>query len=350
MDKPFIPSDRPSVPDTRPPVPVNFRTLDLNLLRVFDEVMAERNLTRAGAHLAMTQPAVSNALRRLRDALHDELVVRAGYGVQPTPRALELWPAVRAALDTLRSAIQTGEFDAAGSRESFVLAMADATAALLMPPLMRRLEADAPGLSLRVQPLLTRDPRDLLSSGALDVAIGYFPAAVAAIDMASMQEGGPEPIEHGRLYDSRYICVMRAGHPLATGPLDLDRYCAARHLLVSFSGRPFGFVDESLAAIGRRRRVVLTVNQFFTAGQVVASTDLLTVLPERLVPTAGISPGLVMRALPMDLPIVHVDQLWHRRCAARPAHAWLRRAMSDAAREAFEAPGRDAAGSDPATA
>jgi DNA-binding transcriptional LysR family regulator len=96
--------------------------------------------------------------------------------------------------------------------------------------------------------------------------------------------------------------------------------------------------------------VVLTVNQFFTAGQVVASTDLLTVLPERLVPTAGISPGLVMRALPMDLPIVHVDQLWHRRCAARPAHAWLRRAMSDAAREAFEAPGRDAAGADPATA
>ena len=88
MDKPFIPAGRPSVPDTRPPLPVNFRTLDLNLLRVFDEVMAERNLTRAGTHLAMTQPAVSNALRRLRDALHDDLVVRAGYGVQPTPRAL----------------------------------------------------------------------------------------------------------------------------------------------------------------------------------------------------------------------------------------------------------------------
>ena len=118
----------------RPPVPVNFRTLDLNLLRVFDEVMAERNLTRAATHLAMTQPAVSNALRRLRDVLHDELVVRAGYGVQPTPRALELWPAVRAALDTLRSAMQTDLFDAAGSRDSFLLARADATAALLMPP------------------------------------------------------------------------------------------------------------------------------------------------------------------------------------------------------------------------
>ena len=85
--------------------------------------------------------------------------------------------------------------------------------------------------------------------------------------------------------------------------------------------------------------MVLTVNQFFTAGQVVASTDLLTVLPHRFVPTAGIAPQLVMRALPMDLPIVHVDQLWHHRNAARPAHAWLRRAVADAAREAFESPG-----------
>ena len=120
MEKPFISEGRPAVPANRPPVPVNFRTLDLNLLRVFDEVMAERNLTRAAAHLAMTQPAVSNALRRLRDALHDELVVRAGYGVQPTPRALELWPAVRAALDTLRSAAYGGGYQPATSRSGTV--------------------------------------------------------------------------------------------------------------------------------------------------------------------------------------------------------------------------------------
>ena len=319
----------------RPPIPANFRTLDLNLLRVFDEVMAERNLTRAAANLSMTQPAVSNALRRLRDTLRDELVVRAGYGVQPTPRALELWPTVRAALDALRGAIQPADFDAAASRESFVVAMADATAALVMPPLVRRLEAEAPGLSLRVRPLLTRDPRALLSGGELDLAIGYFPAAVAAVDHAALQDGLPEPIEHERLYDSEYVCVMRAGHPLADGTLDLDRYCAARHLLVSFSGRPFGFVDEALTAIKRRRRVVLTVNQFFTAGQIVASTDLLTVLPQQFVPTTGIASRLVTRPLPMELPIVHVDQMWHHRNAARPAHAWLRRAIAVSASDAF---------------
>jgi DNA-binding transcriptional LysR family regulator len=310
---------------------MNFRTLDLNLLRVFDEVMAERNLTRAAETLAMTQPAVSNALRRLRDALHDELVVRAGYGVRPTPRALELWPAVRAALDALRAAVEPDAFDPAASRDSFVLAMADATAASLMPPLVRHLEADAPGLSVRVRPLLTRDPRALLAGEGLDLAIGYFPAAVAAIDHAAMQAQGAAAIEHQRLYVSEYVCVMRADHPLAAIELDLDRYCSARHLLVSFSGRPFGFVDEALAAIGRRRRVVLTVNQFFTAGQVVARTDLLTVLPRGFVATTGISARLVMRPLPLDLPGVHVDQLWHHRHTARPAHAWLRRAVADAA-------------------
>jgi DNA-binding transcriptional LysR family regulator len=335
----------PFITDRRPPVPANFRTLDLNLLRVFDEVMSERNLTRAAANLSMTQPAVSNALRRLRDALHDELLVRSGYGVQPTPRAIELWPAVRAALEGLRAAVQPGAgFEPERSREAFVLAMADATAALLMPPLVRRLEAEAPGVSLRVRPLLTRDPRVLLAGGELDAAIGHFPAAVAAIGMAAIQEGTPDPIEFQRLYDGEYVCVMRAGHPLARAPLDLDRYCSARHLLVSFSGRPFGFVDEALAALGRRRRVVLTVNQFFTAGQVVAETDLLTVLPHRFVPSTGIASQLVTRTLPMELPIVHVDVLWHRRHDLRPAHAWLRRAIADAARDAFAPAGTPGAG------
>ena len=101
----------------------SFRTLDLNLLRVFDEVMSERNLTRAARNLAMTQPAVSNALKRLRDSLDDELVVRSGYGVEPTPRALELWPVVRQALVDLRSAITADEFDPTAARDSFVLAM-----------------------------------------------------------------------------------------------------------------------------------------------------------------------------------------------------------------------------------
>jgi len=322
-----------------PPVPVNFRTLDLNLLRVFDEVMTERNLTRAAGNLAMTQPAVSNAIKRLRESLHDELLVRSGYGVEPTARALELWPAVRAALDALREAVQPGRgFDPFASRETFVIAMADATAASLMPPLMRHFQAVAPGVSIRGRPLLSRDPRGALASGELDLAVGYFPAALAAIDHATMQAGTPDPVSHQRLYDGEYVAVMRADHPLAQGRLTLETYCAARHVLVSFSGRPFGFVDEALASLGRRRRVVLTVNEFFTAARVVSQSDLLTILPHHFIGSTGIADQLAWRRLPLEMPVVHVDMFWHRRNENRPDHAWLRHELALAAHEVYGEP------------
>ncbi len=313
----------------------NFRTLDLNLLRVFDQVMAERNLTRAARNLHMTQPAVSNALGRLRDFLGDKLVVRSGYGVEPTPRALALWPAVDEALRQLESTLAPGQFDPARSQRSFVLAMADATAATVMPGLVAILARDAPGVSLRVRPLTTRDPRQLLDEGQVDLAIGYFPVVLADLT-AQAQAGVASAFEHHRLYDGQYVCVMRKGHPLATGAFSVDRFCAAQHLLVSFSGRPYGFIDEALAALDRQRRIVLTVNQFFTAGQVVASSDLLTVLPRHFVRVTGIADELTARELPFQVPPVHVDSLWHRRQGLRSDHGWLRGAVTQAAAKYFE--------------
>jgi DNA-binding transcriptional LysR family regulator len=264
--------------------PINFRTLDLNLLRVFDEVMAERNLTRAAEKLALTQPAVSNALRRLREVVGDDLLVRSGQGVEPTPRALALWPTVRQALGHLQQALAPGAFDPGTASTAFVLAMADATGATLIPPLVEIVEREAPGVSLRVVPLTTRDPRRLLDDETADVAVGYFPAAMADLT-ARAQTDSLVAFDSMRLYDGEYVCVMRRGHPLAHGPLALDQYCAARHLLVSFSGKPFGFIDEALAA-----------------------------------------------------PIVHVDALWHRRRRHDPAHRWLQDALARSARRTFHAP------------
>jgi DNA-binding transcriptional LysR family regulator len=312
----------------------NFRTLDLNLLRVFDQVMSERNLTRAARNLAMTQPAVSNALNRLRDALGDKLVTRSGYGVEPTPRALAIWPAIADALRQLEGSITPGDFVAAEATTTFVLAMADATGAELMPGMVEIIERDAPGITVRVLPLTTRDPRPLLDGGEIDLAVGFFPAVLADLT-AQAQHGGMAAFDHQRLYDGRYVCVMREGHPLARGPLTLKRYCAAHHLLVSFSGRPYGFVDEALASLGLKRRVVLTVNQFFTAGRVVSTSDLLTVLPSHFVRVTGIADQLVLRELPFEVPPVHVDALWHRRQGQRSDHAWLRLAIAASARKAF---------------
>lgn len=315
---------------------LNFRQLDLNLLRVFDEIMVERNLTRAARNLSLTQSAVSNALRRLREVVGDELVTRAGYGVQPTPLALSIWPTVRQSLEAIQEVLAPTDFDPARTETSFVLAMADATASLLMPPLINRIETTAPGVSLRVLPLTTRDPRELLEGGELDLAIGYFPVMMAAILQRSMTDAAPAAFLTQRLYDGRYVSVMRRDHPLAAGELTLDAFCAAHHLLVSFSGRPYGFVDQALAAIKRQRRVVLTVNQYFTAGQVVAGSDLLTVMPERFVPSTGIAGELAMRPLPVEMPALHVDLAWHRRQQQRPGHRWLRDALADCAAKAFE--------------
>ncbi len=311
----------------------NFRTLDLNLLRVFDEVMAERSLTRAARNLSLTQPAVSNALRRLRGALGDELVRRSGQGMEPTPQALHLWPAVRDALRQLQQSLAPESFVPHEADNSFVIAMADATAAEIVPRLVDILETEAPGISLRIVPLATRDPRKLLDEEAIDLAVGYFPAALADLT-ARAQVGKAVAYRHQRLYDGEYVCVMRDGHALATGPLTLNRYCAARHLLVSFGGRPFGFIDEALAGLGRERRVVLTVNQFFTAGRVVANSNLLTVLPRHFVGVTGIADSLVLRNLPFDVPAVHVDSLWHERVEPSSAHQWLRRTVTLCAKDA----------------
>ncbi|MFN4350922.1 MAG: LysR family transcriptional regulator [Hylemonella sp.] len=306
---------------------LNFRTLDLNLLRVFNEVMTERSLTKAASKLALTQPAVSNALRRLRTVLGDDLLRRSGQGLEPTPRALALWPTVQQALQALQETLAPSRFVPAQANTTFVLAMADATAAELIPGLIAVIDREAPGVTIRVVPLTTRDPRRLLDEEAADLAIGYFPAVLASLT-AQAQAGETVAYEHQRLYLSNYVCVMRRDHPLAREELTLDRYCAARHLLVSFSGRPYGFIDEALAGLGRQRHIVLTVNQFFTAGRVVATSDLLTVLPRHFVSVTGIADQLVLRELPFKVPAVHVDEVWHRRLQHSGAHAWLREVLA----------------------
>jgi DNA-binding transcriptional LysR family regulator len=309
------------------PTALNFRTLDLNLLRVFDVVMAERNLTRAAERLSITQPAVSNALKRLRESVGEDLLTRAATGVKPTPRAEALWPEVRTALGHLRAALAPGEFNPQSDAASFRIAMADATAALFMPPLVAQIESSEALANVRVLPLATRDPSEMLERGDADLAIGYFPETIAALT----SQGSDAPLHHAHLHDSEYVCVMREGHPLAAGELTLDAFCAADHLLVNFAGRPYGLADQALAALNRKRRIVLTVNQYFTAGRVVANSNLLTVLPAYFVEATGYHEHVVTRPLPFDLAGLHVAMVWHQRNDRSSAHQWLRARLLEAA-------------------
>jgi DNA-binding transcriptional LysR family regulator len=308
---------------------MSFLTLDLNLLRVFDAVMTEQNLTRAAGRLAMTQPAVSNAVKRLREALGDDLLIRTAHGVKPTARADSLWPAVRRALTDLEEAVAPRSFELSHAHASFRMAMADATAALLLPSLVRVIENQAPGIDIRMVPLTTREPRPMLLRADIDLAIGFFPGVVA-----QLQGSTETPIRHERLFAGQYVCVMRKDHYLSSKELTIDEYCKANHLLVSFSGRARGLVDDALLSLNRERRILLTVNQFFTAGRVVAASDLLMVLPRHLIAATGMTDALTVKELPFPMPELHVDMLWHERDERGPGHQWLRQQLRSTA--AFE--------------
>lgn len=306
---------------------MNFRTLDLNLLRVFDAVMAEGSLTRAAEVLAVTQPAASHSLKRLHEAVGEALFVRGAHGMKPTPRALALWPVVREGLAEWQRALAPQQFDARTQEATFRIAMSDAPASVLTPILVRAIEARQARVDLRLVPLTSRDPRAMLRDGEADLAVGHFPEAIAAI----VADGPPSGLLHRQLHRSHYVCVMRRGHPLAEA-LTLDAFCEAHHVLVSFSGRPHGMIDEALAAIGRRRRIVLTVNQYYTAGRVVTQSDLITVLPLSFIAATGTPQRLLTRALPapVTLPPVGVHMVWPVRQDGDPAHRWLRALVQQA--------------------
>lgn len=303
----------------------NFRTLDLNLLRVFDAVMTEGSVTGAAEALAITQPAASHALKRLHAWLGEPLFQRSAAGMTPGARAVALWPQVRAALQDLERALAPGAYDPRRDRAEFRLAMADAAAGALAPAVVGAIEREQALADLRVMPLTTRDPRALLHAEEADLAIGHFPALFSAM----LAEGERSLLRQIRLHQTDYVCVMRPQNPLAEGELTLDRYAAAHHVLVSVSGRAYAEVDEALALQGRRRRVVLTVNQYHLAGRVVAHSDLLTVLPHSFV-TGSVPGPVVARPLPVEIGPLTVDMVWLARRDADPAHRWLRELVQHA--------------------
>lgn len=306
---------------------MNFRTLDLNLLRVFDTVMVERNVTRAAAQLAMSQPAASNALRRLREAVGEDLFVPGPAGVTPTPHAASLWPAVREALAGLQEAFEPQDFDPREGGRLFTMLMADATASVLVPPLLSNLERLQARVELRVEPLTSRDPRAPLERGSADIAVGFFPD----VERLLAASGDLGDFRLDELYRCEYVCTMRRGHPLALKPeFTLDDYCGARHARVNFAGRPHGFVDEALTRLGRSRRVALTLNHFSTAARVVRQTDLLSVFPRSYVEVSGVAGDVEIRTPPFELPLIEVGLLWHRRRERDVAHRWLRRMVAAA--------------------
>ncbi len=301
---------------------MNVNSLDLNLLRVFDAVLAERNVTRAAERLYLSQPAVSHALTRLRHAVGDDLFVKVPGGVRPTPRARELGAPVNEALAALEQALNPPEFDPATSTRSFRIATHDYLTTVLMADLAAHLAALAPGVSVRLRPTEGR-ALEMLDQQEADMAISAFGVL-------------PERFDEQVLLRDRYVCVMRAGHPLAAARLTVGRFARARHLLISPRGDERGFVDTALAARGLSRRVAMIVNQFAPALGIVAASDLVLTVPERVVAGAADPSALHIAPCPVDTPdtFTKTSVVWHRRLGRHPALAWLRETLVQVAGDA----------------
>jgi DNA-binding transcriptional LysR family regulator len=287
------------------------KDVDLNLLTVFDAIMSEQSISRAATHLAMTQPAVSNALSRMRVTYNDPLFVKAGRGVKPTPKAQHLWLEVRSALQVLRDAVRPSTFQPAETQRRFRLGTTDLMTMVLWPELRRLIEREARGIDILAVPYTTQHTERLVSDGEADLIFGVFENLT--------REYRSQP-----LFANEYICAMRKSHPLANEPLTMKRYLSADHLLISLSGDPVGMVDELLAQRGLKRRVAMTVNQFLSVPMLLAESDLICIAPRIAVTGCPLTEGLHLTEPPLEITSSLVSMVWHARADRDPGHIWLR--------------------------
>ena len=301
---------------------VHLANIDLNLLVVFDALIAEGHATRAAERIGLTQPAVSHALNRLRALFGDPLFVRSPRGMVPTSLAQDIAPNVRSTLEQVEGVLRGGRaFDPAASTQQFVLGLSDYAAFVLLPRLTARLDQEAPGVSLVVRNTSRSVGLPMLEDGTVELIAGNF----------------PEPPTHMReelLYEEDFICAGRGDHPNLGEPLDLNRYLALRHIQVSMKGNPSGYVDAVLAEKGLKRNVAVTVGHFLMAPMLVDASDLVATEPRRLfTPLAGRLP-LRLFPPPIDIPLFRVVQTWHSRHDADSGHQWLRRILREVGQQA----------------
>lgn len=289
--------------------------LDLRHLWLVEALARTGQLTAAADEVGLTQSAASHALARLRHGLADPVFVRTSRGMRPTPYGERLAAAAREALAALRGGIEPQPaFDPGTSRRAFCVYMSDVGQMVLLPRLLRILKAEAPGVTLHVRAVPTRAPHALLESGEVDLAVGYFTTLSAGF----VQK---------RLFRERYVCAVRADHPVFRDGMNPEAFRTVPHAVADASGMAHGLLDQVLARHNLGRRVQLTVPQFMVLPLVITGSDLLVVMPSRLVAQFAKLVPLKVMELPIRVPAYDIRLFWHERFRADPANLWLRRAF-----------------------
>ena len=291
---------------------INLAGIDLNLLVVFDALITEQNVTRAGERLGLSQPATSNALSRLRRLMGDELFIRSATGLRPTPRALELAQQLRPALQVMQGALlEKPTFQPATSDRIFAIGMSDYVEFTVLPKLMSRIQAIAPHVSLQIRSGDREKLFSLLDNGAIDLACGVFPENIAWH-------------KEQRIFQENYVCVCRRDHPVIGNSLSLEEYLSVSHLLVSIKEDRVGRVDLLLAERNLKRHIALSLPHFLTAPFILAQTDLVATLAERIAISYAENQQLKILPIPMELGGFSVSMRWHQSTENSPACQWLR--------------------------
>ncbi|MCX7141146.1 MAG: LysR family transcriptional regulator [Proteobacteria bacterium] len=290
--------------------------LDLNLLRAFDAIATEGSVTAAGERVGLSQPAMSNALSRLRELFDDPLFVRTPRGMRPTPFAQQLALPVREALRLIQTALQQhAGFDARTSGNTFRLFMSDIGEMVFLPGLLERIKHGAPGVKIEVVRIPIRDVHTALEAGEVDLAVGFLPGLTTGM-------------RQQRLFREHYVCMLRADHPVIGAKLSRKQFREAAHVLVSYAGTGHQVIEETFVAEGLNDRIAVRVPHFLVVPMILARTDLLVTVPSRVAAVFARFGNFKVLGLPVDMPSFEVRLHWHERFHQDPANRWLREAMA----------------------
>jgi len=278
--------------------------------------MTEKSITRTAARLSMTQPAVSNAVARMRAAWDDELFIKDGRNIQPTNYAINLWQQIKEPLRDLSHAIDPDDFDPLTANRTFRIAVSDIIVDSLWLEMRQFFEQHAPGINLHAVPYRNDRVQQVLDDAEVDLVI----SSIMPQDSA---------VRSSHLFETCFVCAMRHDHPLAGKELSIEEFAAADHLLVSLSGDSFGITDRVLHQHNLTRRVAMTVNNFSSAAPLLIDTDLISVLPSGAIYKDVESGKLTVTLCPIDIPKSAISMLWHKRQDNDSGLSWLRTHIED---------------------